>query len=221
VDGCWSSSDAGSFAEVVIVGISGSFERLSYEVAPGHLRVRGPSFVRLGCWQAALASCFLAGCVAQSENSQESPAGFSNGPSQSASQALVASDLTVSVRRLGSTVEIEVSAKKPFPDRAMPPILVVGNQAFGRSRNPANGRLDTLIFTLEAPEFDGLAEGAEVSLGYLRPRARVVEGAPASAGAAAARTAGRVPAARVRADQVEPSRRSLGRLDKSSSKVQP
>jgi hypothetical protein len=203
------------------VGIRGSFGRLSYEVASGHLRLRGPRSVRMGCWQAAFAACFLAGCVAQSENNQESPAGYANGSSQSASQPLVASDLTVSVRRLGSTVEIEVSAKQPFPDRAMPPILVVGNQAFGRSRNPANGRLDTLIFTLEAVEFDGLPEGAEVSLGYLRPRARVAEGATASSASAAARTAGRVPAARVRADQVEPSRRNLGRLDKSSSKVLP
>jgi hypothetical protein len=201
----------------VIVGNSGSFERLSSDGVPGH-RLRGPILVRVGWWQAMVVAGFLSGCVAQSENSQDSPSGHA---SQSVSQALAASDLTVSVRRLGSVVEIEVSAKQPFPQRAMPPILVVGNQAFGRSRNPANGRLDTLIFTLEALEFDGLAEGAEVSLGYLRPKARLVEGGAASSGAAAARMAGRVPAPRVQAEQVEPSRRSLGRLDKSNATVQP
>lgn len=202
------------------MGHRGSFERLSCAGVLCHRQLRRPSLVRIGCWHALLASGFLAGCVAQSENNQESPTGYAKAP-QSASQGLTASDLTVSVRRLGSLVEIEVSAKQPFPDRAMPPILVVGNQAFGRSRNPANGRLDTLIFTLEALEFDGLPEGAEVSLGYLRPKARLVEGGAAASGAAAARMAGRVPGAQVRADQVEPSRRSLGRLNKSSSKVLP
>ncbi|HKO53272.1 MAG TPA: hypothetical protein VJV79_36430 [Polyangiaceae bacterium] len=203
------------------MGNSGNFERRSSEGTPGHRELRGPSPVRVGWWHATLAAALLAGCVTQSESNQESPADYASGPSQSSSQALAAGDLTVSVRRLGSTVEIEVSAKQPFPDRAMPPILVVANQAFGRSRNPANGRLDTLIFSLEAREFDGLPEGAEVSLGYLHPKARLATSGAASSGMGAARMAGQTPTAQVRADQVEPSRRSLGRLNKSSSKVLP
>lgn len=202
------------------MGNGGNFDQLSRQGVSDHGQVREQGFVHLGWWQAALATGLLLGCVAQPGNNQESSSADATS-SQSVSQALSTSDLTVNVRRLSSVVEIEVSAKQPFPDRAMPPILVIGNQAFGRSRNPASGRLDTLIFTLEVSEFDGLPEGAEVSLGYLRPKARLVEGAAASASAATARMAGRAPTPSVRADQVESSRRSLGRLNKSSSKVLP
>ena len=53
----------------------------------------------------------------------------------------------------GVEVEIEIRSSKPFPVRALPPVLRIGDLDFTASRNPDNGRLDTLIFFVPAEDF--------------------------------------------------------------------
>jgi len=121
---------------------------------------------------------------------------------------------------LGNIVEVEVSADKPFPDRSMPPVLVIGTKAFAHSRNPADGRTDVLIFTLESTEFDALPDNAEITFGYLHPRARLVPGrAPGPAGQGAIVGGPRAPT--VRPDQVDPNTVRVGSLRKATLQVLP
>jgi hypothetical protein len=57
------------------------------------------------------------------------------------------------IERVAGGVVIVVTSSTPFPGRAWPPLLHVGDRAFGRSRSPADGSLGTLIFMLSEDEF--------------------------------------------------------------------
>jgi hypothetical protein len=70
------------------------------------------------------------------------------------------------VERVADGVEIEVASSEPFPVRAMPPLVRVGDQVFGRSRSPADGSLNALIFMLSDEEFGQTSTGDPVSVGY-------------------------------------------------------
>jgi hypothetical protein len=88
--------------------------------------------------------------------------------------------MQVSIERSASTVEVRVEASEPFPFGAMPPVLVIGDKAFGRSKSPADGRSNVLIFMIDAAEYAALPAGAEVRLGSLKSSARLAPGEPAS-----------------------------------------
>jgi len=118
---------------------------------------------------------------------------------------------------LEDTVEVEVMASRPFPDRAMPPVLVIGDRAFGRSRNPPDGRPDTLIFTIDARDFEALADDSEVTIGFLSSSARL--SSPVSPGAGAARASASGP--HIRPDQVEKTKRRVGKFRKAAGEVVP
>lgn len=66
----------------------------------------------------------------------------------------------------GRWIEFEVSSTKEFPVRALPPVLSIGEQTFSLSRNPEDGRLDTLIFRIPADRFASLENGAPVEVFY-------------------------------------------------------
>jgi hypothetical protein len=72
------------------------------------------------------------------------------------------------IERVSDGVEIEVTSSKPFPVRAIPPLLRVGDHVFGRSRSPADGSLNTLIFMLSDAEFAQTSNGDRVSVAYGR-----------------------------------------------------
>jgi hypothetical protein len=131
-------------------------------------------------------------------------------------QIQVPKDLNAVVRRLGNAVEIEITSNQRFPDGAMPNILVIGDQAFGRSRNPPDGRADTLIFTIPAAEFDALPDDAEVAIGQLRPSARLAGGAlPYAAGAPLTWES----SPRIRPEHVESTRRRVGKFRKAEQEI--
>ena len=66
----------------------------------------------------------------------------------------------------GRWIELEVTSTREFPVRALPPVLRIGEQTFSLSRNPDDGRLDTLIFRIPADRFDRLENGAPVEVFY-------------------------------------------------------
>ncbi|MEM9554255.1 MAG: hypothetical protein AAGC60_08345 [Acidobacteriota bacterium] len=77
---------------------------------------------------------------------------------------------TATVDRLaqsGEWVEIQVTSDdEPFPVRALPPVLTIGDTTFTRSLNPADGRLETLIFLAPAKSFAALETGASMRVFY-------------------------------------------------------
>ena len=101
----------------------------------------------------------------------------------------------------------------------MPPVLVIGDRAFANSRNPPDGRLDTLIFTIDAADFDGVTDNAEVSVGYLSSAARLPTPPTGSGSLGAANTRHTSPT--IRPDQVGQTRQRLGTLHKGPMAVQP
>jgi hypothetical protein len=70
------------------------------------------------------------------------------------------------LRALASTVEITVTSSKSFPVRALPPVLTIGDARFTLSRNPVDGRLDTLIFIVPAEGFALLPDGDPIRVRY-------------------------------------------------------
>lgn len=59
------------------------------------------------------------------------------------------------VERRGDTVEIEVVMSRPLPPMSgSRPTLQVGDEVARHSRAGADGRLDRLVFTVEAAQFD-------------------------------------------------------------------
>ncbi len=82
-----------------------------------------------------------------------------------------------SVRKVSDGIEIEVFRARGFPVRAQMTVLRIGEREFVRSRYPADGRHDTLIFKLSHAEFTELKDGLPVVVQYGRgrhtsPRAR-------------------------------------------------
>jgi len=121
--------------------------------------------------------------------------------------------MRVSIERSPSTVEVRIEATEPFASGAMPPVLVVGDRAFGRSKNPADGNPNVLIFMIDAAEYAALPAGAEVSVGYLRSSARLVPGEQASGSSPPT-------GPRIQPSQVEAKRR-LGVLQDGGTEVLP
>ena len=60
-------------------------------------------------------------------------------------------------------MEIELASSRSFPIGGALPVLALGADKFTLSRFPV-GQADRLIFTLTAPRFDALAQGAPVSV---------------------------------------------------------
>ena len=65
-----------------------------------------------------------------------------------------------------AVIEIELQSSKEFPMRDQIVVLRIGNKDFMRSRSPANGSLNTLIFMLTPEDFGQLADGASMSVRY-------------------------------------------------------
>ena len=63
-------------------------------------------------------------------------------------------------------IEITVSSSRPFPVRNALVSLQVGSQSFSRSRSPADGSLDTLIFMVPAKQFAQLTSGANMAVQF-------------------------------------------------------
>jgi hypothetical protein len=166
--------------------------------------------------------CLAVACTEQNEQGQE-PSTRESKLAAAGAGGASAPQLVASVRRVGATVEVTVTSSTPFHVGAMPPILVIGDKAFGHGAPPPDGRLDSLTFTLDAAEFDALPENADVSVGYLHGGARLTPGRPPAAGLAAnggaSAATSRGPA--IRPDQVGPNRRSAGNLHKTLMEVRP
>ena len=75
------------------------------------------------------------------------------------------------IQTVGAGIEIELSSARQFPVRAQMVVLRIGEHEFVRSRYPADGRLNTLIFTLTPAEFATLSNGDPVRVQYGRGRA--------------------------------------------------
>jgi len=65
-----------------------------------------------------------------------------------------------------AVVEIEVRSSKEFPVRDEIVTLRIGNAEFRKSRSPAGGRLDTLIFILTDEEFQQVTDGDTMTVQY-------------------------------------------------------
>jgi hypothetical protein len=146
------------------------------------------------------------GCLSQTEGGEATA-----GQSTPLSKAPRGVGMQVSIERRASTVEVRIEAAGPFALGAMPPVLVIGDKAFGRSKHPADGRPNVLIFMIDAAEFAALPAGAEVSVGSLRSSARLARGEEASGSSAPA-------GPRIHPHQVE-ARRRLGVLAQGGMEV--
>ena len=76
-----------------------------------------------------------------------------------------------SIRARGPAIEIEVQSSTEFPVGGQIPVLLVGSKEFAKSRHPEDGSLNTLIFILETDQFEQLADGEAVTLGFGRRHA--------------------------------------------------
>lgn len=75
----------------------------------------------------------------------------------------------------GPEVEIEVYSPTEFPVRDQVVILRIGRKDVLKSRTPADGSLNTLIFSVPASEFEQIADGESMTVQYGRnasPRQR-------------------------------------------------
>ena len=68
-------------------------------------------------------------------------------------------NLVETIQKGPGGVQIQVTSSRPFPVRALPPVLQIGSHRFSRSVRPPDGDLDTLIFLLEHQEFAQLRTG--------------------------------------------------------------
>jgi hypothetical protein len=75
-------------------------------------------------------------------------------------------DGVTEIRALDSAVEITVTSSEPFPVRALPPVLMIGDARFARSRYPDDGSLDTLVFVIPIDDFALLNDGDPIRVGY-------------------------------------------------------
>lgn len=75
-------------------------------------------------------------------------------------------------QRLTSTnegIEFELWSSMPFPVRALPPILRIGDRR--SSRHPDDGRLDTLILLIDLEDFESLTASDPVAIYHSAPPA--------------------------------------------------
>ena len=75
-------------------------------------------------------------------------------------------------RRLTSTpegIEFELWSSAPFPVRALPPVLRIGDVDFLSSRHPDDGRLDTPIFLIGVEYFESFTASDSVVIYHSAP----------------------------------------------------
>lgn len=67
------------------------------------------------------------------------------------------------VRSRGDEVQVEVALDRPLPPMALArPELQVGDEIVRRSRSGADGRVDRLIFTMPAAQFERMPKDREM-----------------------------------------------------------
>jgi hypothetical protein len=156
-----------------------------------------------------LAGVLVVGCMAHVEGD----------PAEHRQEVVTAPNVHASIRRVGTLVEVEVTADELAKPTTMPPVLVIGDAAFGRSRYPSDGLRDTRIFMIDAAEFDALPDDAEMTVGHLSPTARLEEPAPvrSTTGASAAGAA----SPKIRPNQVQSGRKRVGNLRNDKQDVLP
>jgi hypothetical protein len=85
------------------------------------------------------------------------------------------------VAAAAAEVEIELHSSHEFPIRAEVVVLRIGSSDFMKSRSPADGSLNTLIFSVPADEFAQLSNGAQMTVRYGRREPGVPQGPAAQA----------------------------------------
>lgn len=65
-------------------------------------------------------------------------------------------------------VEIHLKSSRPFPVRAIPPVLQIGSKSFDRSKRAEGGELNSLIFVLSSKDFSHLQPADPVRVIYGR-----------------------------------------------------
>ena len=80
---------------------------------------------------------------------------------------LLAQNNTIkSIQTVGSNIEITVKSGQEFDVRNEVVTLQIGSQRFGNSHSPADGDTHSLIFVLTQSEWDSLATGDPITLGW-------------------------------------------------------
>ena len=69
-----------------------------------------------------------------------------------------------SIRARGGVIELELYSSEGFALRAQRPILRIGDKEFTRSRYPADGGVDRLVFILTEEEFAALPDDADLTV---------------------------------------------------------
>lgn len=93
-----------------------------------------------------------------------SPASGDAKPRAPTGPTIVAIDVAlVEVRTQGDVVEIEIELPRPLaPGGAMRPSLQIGDEVTQRSRAGRNGRLDRLIFSVPAAQYERMSPTADI-----------------------------------------------------------
>jgi hypothetical protein len=76
------------------------------------------------------------------------------------------SNTVKSIQTVGANVEITVKSVQEFDVRDDLVALQIGTQNFSNSRSPADGDTHTLIFVLTQAEWDSLATGDSITVGW-------------------------------------------------------
>jgi hypothetical protein len=76
------------------------------------------------------------------------------------------SNTVKSIQTVGANVEITVQSAQEFDVRDEVVALQIGSQIFSNGRSPADGDTHTLIFVLTQAEFDSLATGDVIAVGW-------------------------------------------------------
>lgn len=71
-----------------------------------------------------------------------------------------------SIQTVGANIEITANSPQEFDVRDEVVALQIGSQVFSNSRSPADGDTHTLIFVLTQAQWDSLATGDAVAVGW-------------------------------------------------------
>ena len=93
-------------------------------------------------------------------------------PAPALTQVMTGTEVNVvkSIRASGSAIEIEVQSSTEFPVRGEVLVLAIGKKEFSRSNPSPDGSLNTLIFVLDAEEFEKLPDGEPITVGFGRQK---------------------------------------------------
>ena len=132
-------------------------------------RFDGPS--TLAAWRSSvLALILMAGACSKAQPPAEQ--GKINTLSQKLSQPAAEASVpagSVLLRQTQQGVDVELSMAANFPSSARAQLLFVGEQVFSRSTYPPSGRMNTLIFKLSLEAYEGLPDGAPLTVRYGNP----------------------------------------------------